>query len=220
MELISFRLCPFVQRSVITLQEKGAEYDITYIDLADPPSWFLAISPFGKVPVLRADDAVIFESAVINEYVDEVTPPSLHPADPLRKAVNRAWIEFGSDLIFKQYGLYTAADEETFEAKRHEVLTGLRQLEEVLGEGPWFNGADFALVDTAYAPLFQRFELLEQWHAVDFFEGLPKVAAWHRALVERPTTTTSVAEDFADDFRNYIANTEGYAARLYAGRTG
>ncbi|MFP4130969.1 MAG: glutathione S-transferase family protein [Thiohalospira sp.] len=216
MELISFRLCPFVQRSVITLQEKGAEYDVTYIDLAEPPAWFLTISPFGKVPVLRVGESVVFESAVINEYVDEVTPPSLHPSDPLRKAVNRAWIEFGSDLIFKQYGLYTAADEETFEAKRHEVLTGLRQLEEVLGEGPWFNGAEYALVDTAYAPLFQRFELLEQWHAMDFLAGLPKVTTWHRALVERPTTTSSVAADFADDFRGYIARTEGYAARLYA----
>ena len=69
--LISFDICPFVQRSVITLEEKGVEYEIKYIELENKPDWFLAISPFGKVPVLQANDTVIFESAVINEYLDE-----------------------------------------------------------------------------------------------------------------------------------------------------
>ena len=67
-QLISFVLCPYVQRSVITLKEKQVPFTITYIDLQNPPDWFLAISPMGKVPVLRmAQDQVLFESAVINE---------------------------------------------------------------------------------------------------------------------------------------------------------
>ena len=70
-ELISFKLCPFVQRSVIVLLEKEAPFDITYIDLSNPPDWFKAISPMGKVPVLKVDDTVLFESAVIMEYLDE-----------------------------------------------------------------------------------------------------------------------------------------------------
>ena len=98
LELISFHLCPFVQRSVITLKEKGADYAVTYIDLADKPEWFLRISPEGKVPVLRVDDEhIIFESAVINEFVNEVTPGDLHPSDPVQKAYNRAWIAFGEN---------------------------------------------------------------------------------------------------------------------------
>ncbi|MGD8643594.1 MAG: glutathione S-transferase N-terminal domain-containing protein, partial [Chromatiales bacterium] len=55
LELISFKICPFVQRSVITLRHKGLPYEVTYIELDDPPPWFLEISPFGRVPALRVD---------------------------------------------------------------------------------------------------------------------------------------------------------------------
>ncbi|NOX75910.1 MAG: glutathione S-transferase family protein [Gammaproteobacteria bacterium] len=88
-ELISFNICPYVERSVITLAEKGVDFDITYIDVYDPPVWFRDISPLGKVPVLRYGDAVIFESAIINEFLDEITPPPLHPTDPLTRAQHR-----------------------------------------------------------------------------------------------------------------------------------
>jgi len=93
LELISFKICPYVQRSVIVLKHKHADFDVTYIDLGNPPDWFREISPFGKVPVLRVDDSeVIFESAVIAEFLDEVTPGEpLQPQDPLLRAKNRAW---------------------------------------------------------------------------------------------------------------------------------
>ena len=84
-----------MQRSIITLNHKGIEHRMTFVDLDDPPAWFSEISPLGQVPALRVDgDAVIFESAVINEYLDEVTPGQLHPADPLQRAINKSWIEF------------------------------------------------------------------------------------------------------------------------------
>ncbi len=83
-ELISFKLCPFVQRAAIILLFKKIPFRTSYIDLANPPDWFRAISPFGKVPVLRLDETtVLFESSVINEYLDEVTPGGLLPVDPL-----------------------------------------------------------------------------------------------------------------------------------------
>ncbi|MGC9457270.1 MAG: glutathione S-transferase family protein, partial [Halothiobacillaceae bacterium] len=82
LELISFKLCPFVQRSVITLLHKDQPFETTFINLMDPPDWFSEISPLGKVPLLRVDDTVLFESAVINEFIDEVTPDRLMPEDP------------------------------------------------------------------------------------------------------------------------------------------
>src|SRR3989339_1381952 len=109
--LISFELCPYVQRSVILLLEKQVDFDITYIDLAHKPDWFLALSPLGKVPVLEVEGRAIFESAVIAEYLDEVYPPSIHPKDPLDKAVNRAWIEFVSSLFVANYGQMMAPDQ-------------------------------------------------------------------------------------------------------------
>ena len=215
MRLISFKLCPFVQRSVITLIEKRVDYDITYIDLADPPAWFGEISPFGKVPVLQVDDEVLFESAVINEYLDEIHPPSLHPRDPLQKAMNRAWIEFGSALVMDQYHLSVAKTGDEFAQQREAVVNKLRQLEQRLGDGPYFNGADFSLVDTAYAPLMLRFELLERWHTLDLFAGLEKVSAWRESLLARSSTRASVVEDFDGLLRDYIRRSDGYGAKLF-----
>ena len=73
-EIISSSTCPFAQRTRMVLIEKDVKFSLTEIDLNDKPDWFLKISPYGKVPVIRNDDIVIFESAVINEYIEEVFP--------------------------------------------------------------------------------------------------------------------------------------------------
>ena len=103
--LISFPTCPFVQRAIIALKEKNVDFDVVYIDLANKPDWFLAISPLGKVPVLKverpgAKEAVLFESAVILEYLEETASGAkLHPADALERAQHRSWMEFGSTVL-------------------------------------------------------------------------------------------------------------------------
>lgn len=213
-QLISFKLCPFVQRSVITLLEKGVDFDITYVDLSNPPDWFKAVSPTGKVPVLKVGDTVLFESAVIMEYLDEVNPPSLHPADPLRKAQNRAWIEFGSDLLFCQYNMINAAEKEGFEQKRSELKAKLAQLDEVVA-GPLFNGDGFSLADAAFAPLLMRANLLEQWHPLGLFEKVPKIRVWKDHLLERESIRQSVVRDFDDLFRGHVCGCGSYAAGLF-----
>lgn len=215
-ELISFKLCPFVQRSVITLLEKGVDYDITYIDLAKPPQWFLDISPLGKVPALKVGDKVLFESAVINEYLDEVNPPMLLPADPLVKAQNRAWIEFASNLIGDQYQLMIAKEEGQYTKAYEALYKKLEQLEAVLGEGPFFNGESFSLMDAASAPVFMRMELLDEWSGMGgLYDKLPKVRAWQAALMSRPSVQKSVVPEFADELRGYIGATGGYAAQRF-----
>src|SRR6266498_3130037 len=117
LELISHKLCPYVQRAAIALAEKSARFVRIDIDLADKPDWFLALSPLGKTPVLLVGDSAIFESAVILEYLEDTQAPSLHPADPLARAEHRAWIEFGSAILNDIAGLYTAANEAAFNAK-------------------------------------------------------------------------------------------------------
>jgi glutathione S-transferase len=86
LKLISHKLCPYVQRAVIALTEKGASFERVDIDLANKPDWFLGISPLGKTPVLQVGDSAIFESAVILEYLEETQPKPLHPADALHRA--------------------------------------------------------------------------------------------------------------------------------------
>ncbi len=90
--LVSFDLCPYVQRAAIVLAEKGVPFKRVDVDLADKPDWFRAISPLGKVPLLKVGGEVLFESAVIVEYLEETEGPALHPADPLAKAKHRAWM--------------------------------------------------------------------------------------------------------------------------------
>lgn len=216
-ELVSFELCPYVQRSVLVLLEKGVEHSITYIDLERPPEWFAARSPLRKVPLLIVDDTTLFESSVINEYLDEAYPPRLHPEDLLSKAHQRAWIEVGSELLVDQYRLMTAAAEADFEQARCGIEIKLDRLEQQLSDGPWFSGKELRLVDLAYAPLFHRFELLESWHPLGCYESFPRVHAWHTALLERESIARSVKPDFPERLRAYVTAQDGYAASLFRG---
>lgn len=213
-ELVSFKLCPFVQRSLIVLLEKDAEFDITYIDLANPPDWFSSVSPMGKVPVLRVGDTVLFESAVIMEYLDEVNPPSLQPADPLAKAQNRAWVEFCSELLFGQYRMSMAADQTAYEKEWAALRRELERLDEQV-QGPYFNGPEFRLVDAAFAPLFMRIELLEQWHPTGLLDGLAGLGMWSDMLLSRQSVRQSVPEQFDELLRRYIGRQEGFGPSRY-----
>lgn len=215
-ELVSFKLCPFVQRSVIVLEEKGVDYDITYINLKEPPPWFKAISPLGKVPLLKVGDAVLFESAVIMEYLDEVNPPSLHPDDPLRKAHNRAWIEFASSLFFCQFNMVMAQEQQVCDNAEQELRDKLAQVEQQV-VGPLFNGEAFSLADAAYAPLFMRIAFLEKWHPMGLLDQLPKMQRWSASLLQRESVKRSVVEELEQLYRGHIGSSGGYGAARFAG---
>lgn len=212
--LISFDLCPFVQRSVITLQEKGEAYDIEYIDLENKPDWFKAISPFGKVPVLEVSGAVaakeitgtevVVESAVINEYLDEVTGTPLHPADPLRRAHNRGWIEYGSALLVENYRLMLAADEEQARTLAKKCNSMLATLEKAF-VGPFFNGDEFSLVDAALAPALQRIDWCEQLEpSLQLWAGRSVAKSWWQQLSTRPSVVASLLPGMQDNFTSYL----------------
>jgi len=214
MELVSFDLCPFVQRSVITLKCKGVEHNVTYIDLENPPQWFSDISPLGKVPLLKTQGEVLFESAAINEFIDETTGEPLHPEEPLRRAHNRAWIEFASNLIVAQYGCMLAKDETGYReaaAKRDALLA---TLEAQLSGGPYFNGSVFALVDAAFAPFFTRQALTQNLAASESLDKFPKCKQWSDALLAQPYVSESVIEDFAERFQTYFSSRGCYLYSL------
>src|SRR5580765_2757072 len=157
LKLISHKLCPYVQRAVIALTEKGVPFERVDVDLANKPDWFLKISPLGKTPVLQVGDTAIFESAVILEYLEETQARPLHPADPLDRAEHRAWIEFGSAVLNDIAGFYAAKDEATFKAKIAQLEQRFARLEERSAATPWFDGATFSLVDTVFGPVFRYF---------------------------------------------------------------
>lgn len=204
LKLISHYLCPYVQRARIVLAEKGIDHDLEFIDLANKPAWLKEISPLGKVPVLLADGRPVFESAVISEYLDEVTPGSLHPADPYEKARNRAWIEYASSTLNTVSGFYNAGNDATFQALTEALCDRFRTLESELGAGPFFNGSDFSLVDAAFAPLFRYFDVIEQIVDAGFFDGAPKVARWRHELARRPSVRDAVVADYPQRLRRFF----------------
>ena len=128
-KLVSHKLCPYVQRAVIALTEKGVPFQRIDIDLANKPDWFQKASPLGKTPVLLVGDHAIFESAVILEYLEETEARPLHPSDPLRRAEHRAFIEFGSAVLNDIAGLYSAPDEAAFKAKAAQLEARFARLE-------------------------------------------------------------------------------------------
>jgi glutathione S-transferase len=194
--LVSHALCPYVQRAAIALAEKGVPFTRRDVDLARKPDWFLAISPLGKTPVLLADETPIFESAAIIEYLDDTMAPRLHPADALTRARHRAWIEFGSTVLSDIAGLYAAPDAATFRAKADLLATRFARIEAELGEGPWFGGKDFSLVDAVFGPVFRYFDTFDTIWDFGILAGKPKVAAWRRRLAARPSVAGAVSPDY------------------------
>src|SRR5215831_2804828 len=186
LKLISHKLCPYVQRAVIALTEKGVCFERIDIDLANKPDWFLKISPLGKTPVLVVGEHAIFESAVILEYLEETQTRPLHPADALRRAEHRAWIEFGSAVLNDIAGFYSAADEAAFRAKTSQLEARFARLEARPSAGPWFDGDRFSLVDAVFGPVFRYFDVFDRIDDFGVLAGKPKVAAWRTALAARP----------------------------------
>ena len=130
LKLISHRLCPYVQRAVIALTEKGVAFERIDIDLANKPDWFLKISPLGKTPVLLVGDTAIFESAVILEYLEETHAEAAAPGRSARSAPSTAagsssarpcWATSGASM--------PPADEATFKAKAAQLAQKFARLE-------------------------------------------------------------------------------------------
>lgn len=210
-KIVSFGICPFVQRSIITMNYKKVPYEVKYIDLANKPDWFLKISPMGKVPVLETKNGVIFESAVINEYIDEVSDGNLLPSDPYKKAEQRAYIELSSAVIWSYFNTAVAQNEESYLKCKIELENNLTSLLSKF-HGPFFRGKEFSLVDTAAIPGLQRILLTE-----NLFEDLKisqenkdKFQDWIQSSNSLKEVEESVPSTFVDDYKSYLVKRNSY----------
>ncbi|MBR0692994.1 glutathione S-transferase family protein [Bradyrhizobium lablabi] len=222
LKLVSHKLCPYVQRAVIALAEKGVPFERIDIDLANKPDWFVKISPLGKVPVLvvtRDDgrEVALFESNVICEYIEETQAgPKLHLQDPLGRAEHRAWMEFGSAILGDLWGLETTTDAATFESKRQAVATKFARVEAALGAGPMFAGERFSLVDAVFAPIFRYFDVFDELSDLAVFTATPKVRAWRVALAQRPSVRGAVSPDYHKLLRAFLVRHDAHMLKLAA----
>ncbi len=198
-EIFSAEFCPYAQRSRLALIEKGVDFSLTEINLRDKPDWFEDISPYSKVPVIRHQGKVIYESAVINEYLEEVFPePPLMPSGAYERAWARIWVDYANnafmDATIKLMMAKTAEDQEP---AREECLATMRFMEtEGLSrfDGPYWLGADVSLVDINFYPYFERMPALTALRGVDIPKDCPRLKTWVETMAARDAVK-SIAHD-------------------------
>lgn len=219
-EIISSATCPFAQRTRMVLLEKGIDHELIEINLDDKPDWFLAISPYGKVPVVRHEDAVIFESAVINEYLEDVFPDKpLLPNESILRAHARIWIDFANVRFVPYiYKLMLAQDHNAQKHLKLKLTEALLMVEhdalKKRTSGPYWLGDQVSLVDLTFYPHMQRFCALEHYREYQIPEECILLQNWLDIMAQLPCVKKlKVSED------TYIRNWRKYAENTSTGTT-
>ncbi len=181
-------------RVKIALAEKGLSWDGVFVRLANREQKrpeFLQLNPYGKIPVLAEDGKVLFESCIINEYLNEKYPdPPLMPADPYLRGRGRVLIDYALNYAHAPYWDLRGEmrkpgperNEKVIEKKRGELRDLLQYLEAELIERAYFLG-DFSLVDIAIVPRLLRAETYGALPA----PALPRLNAWLERMKARPS---------------------------------
>jgi len=210
-KLVSFRLCPFVKRVEIVLKYKAIQHEIEYIDLANPPEWFMDMSPLKKVPLLLVNGHVIFESSVICEYLDEAHPNKLHPDDLIVRAENRSWIEFGNTCLWDFFYMTVKETKGAFYQVREDLFTKFDRVEHAISHAPFFNGNKFSLVDVSFAPLFQFLKYIDELSPINITaKRHPKILEWKNQLLEFKEVNEVYSFDLKELYFEQIWKRQGY----------
>jgi glutathione S-transferase len=219
-ELFSYEACPFAQRTRMILIEKGIAYELTEIDVYQRPAWFRDVSPYGKVPLLRHDGRAIYESAIINEYLDETFPdPPMMPPDAYGRAQARIWMDYCDTRYLpvahrllverEQPGKLAENRAKLTETMRFMEHEGLRKL----GDGPYWMGAAATLVDFQYLPFFERFAVYEELAGAEWPDDCTRLRRWYETMSQRPSfLETRHTLDFHLEVQRRRARPTGAAA--------
>ncbi|MBS9395917.1 MAG: glutathione S-transferase family protein [Dolichospermum sp. LBC05a] len=191
-KIYSAVVCPYAHRTRLVLQEKGIDFDLIEIDLQNKPEGFTKVSPYGKVPAITHGENRIWESAIINEYLDEVFPnPPLLPTNPIAKAQARIWIDFANTRLVPAFStLLRSPDFQKQEEAKQELYKHLEFIEnEGLGklseDGPYWFGESISLVDFTFFPWFERWAALKHYRGFGIPAEFTRVKQWKHALKER-----------------------------------
>jgi len=209
-KLVSFKICPFVQRVTAALEAKKIPYEIEYIDLKNKPQWFLDISPNGQVPIMQTESGTtLFESDAIIEYIEDEYGPLEANVTNEQRALDRAWSYLGSKNYLTQCGTMSSKDEQTFKQRSEKLINLFKKVEKQLtGKTKFFKSDQLSNVDIAWATLLHRAAIVKQHNGFDFLCGLPKVQAWQQAILDTKIMDKTVSEDFRELFTKfYLTNT-------------
>ena len=212
-ELFSYEACPFAQRTRMALIEKDIDFSLTEIDVYNKPEWWADLSPYGKVPLLRYGDDLVYESAIINEYLEEVFPePPLMPEKPGDRARARIWIDYcDSRFTATCHRLMLAAkDDDAIDEKRMALRDCLYFMENEgmlkLSDGPFWLGNQLSLVDIQYAPFFERFPVYTEIAGAEIPADCVRIHRWLDAMAQRPCVRQT-RRDAAEHLERYRERT-------------
>ncbi|BAY43299.1 glutathione S-transferase domain-containing protein [Scytonema sp. HK-05] len=182
----------FSQRTRVVLLEKGIDFTPIEIDLQNKPDGFTQISRYGKVPAIKHGDIEIYESAIINEYLDEVFPePPLLPRDPGAKAKARIWIDYANTRFVPAFNKFLRGkDAQEQEQGRTEFTESLLYIEQeglgkLSGDGSYWLGETLSLVDISFYPWFERLPVLEHFRNFTLPPETARLQKWWNAVRSR-----------------------------------
>ncbi|MCW8346584.1 glutathione S-transferase family protein [Vibrio sp. ZSDZ65] len=209
-KIVSFKICPFVQRVTAALEAKQLPYEIEYISLKEKPQWFLDISPNGQVPVMVTESGIsLFESDAIIEYIEDEYGPLEQGVTNEQRALDRAWSYLGSKHYLPQCGTMSSKDKATFDARAEKLIATFTKAENQLsGKSAFFKSDTLSHVDLAWLPLLHRASIVKQHSGFDFLCGLPKMQTWQHNLLATGLVEKTVSDDFLALFGDfYLTNT-------------
>jgi stringent starvation protein A len=183
MVLYSGTTCPFSQRCRFVLFEKGMDFEIRDVDLYNKPEDIAIMNPYAQVPILVERDLILYESNIINEYIDERFPhPQLMPADPVMRARARLFLfNFERELFVHVQQLerreHTKESSRLMEKARQQIRDRLTQLTPLFVKNRFMLGDDFSMLDVAMAPLL--------WRLDHYAIAMPRTAAPLMKYAER-----------------------------------
>ncbi|MCD6734230.1 MAG: glutathione S-transferase N-terminal domain-containing protein [Burkholderiaceae bacterium] len=175
MVLYSGTTCPFSQRCRFVLFEKGMDFEIRDVDLYNKPEDISIMNPYGQVPILVERDLILYESNIINEYIDERFPhPQLMPADPVMRARARLFLFNFERELFVHVQQLERRDQardasKAMDKARSQIRDRLTQLTPIFIKNKYMLGEEFSMLDVAIAPLLWRLD----HYGID----MPKTAA-------------------------------------------
>lgn len=204
--LIGHRICPYVQRVVITLEELGLDYEKVDINLSEKPSWLKHYSPGEKVPVLtESGSGVLFDSEVICEYLYNKYDEQRYSVKSLEKANHQAWCKYSSEILnrFAQL-IYSAKDNEAIDRQLFDIRASIQQLTISNFKTPYFSGDQFSIVDAHFAPLFRYICFFGEALGYDFVGPKSHLLVWIKKVLERNSVASSVPASYNRELTDLI----------------
>lgn len=206
--LFSSALCPYAQRVRIALAEKGLQAEEVTVDPRRKPVELMALSPDGKIPMLVHGKSNLWESAVINEYLEEAFPEHrLMPGASFERAAVRMLVSFSDQKIYAPtHDLLMSVDPEAHRLLGQTLALSLRWLEAYVATGgsSHLTGGGFSLADIALIPWFEQIAVLEHFRGFRMPEECPGLAKWFASVRNRVAVASVLREP-----EHYVA---GYGA--------